>query len=143
MARLKVYYGVEKLNKIKHKRAICILFANSGDYRFDDSGRSYQARFVARQMHLAYTREQTKSEAADAAGCNRDFVGYSMFLDDRRYGGSLEAVLADNSEADRHNVSKAERKRISDAIRKVFMEVFPDYKEPVRQLGLFENNESV
>lgn len=139
---LKVYYGIEKTNSIKHKRAICILFSNSNDFRMDKDGRSYQDRFVARQMHLAYTRPQTAAEAADALGCNTVFVGYSMFIDDRRYGGSLQKVLAANSAADKNNVSKAERQRIAEALHEIFMEVYPDYKEPVRQLqlNLFTNH---
>lgn len=100
MGRLRVYYGIEKTNAVKHKRAICVLFENTGAFRVDNKGNSYQDRFVARQMHLAYTRQQTLAEAADAAAQNQAFTGYSLFVDDKRFKGSLNAVLAFNSQAD-------------------------------------------
>lgn len=141
MGRLRVYYGIEKTNAVKHKRAICVLFENTGAFRVDNKGNSYQDRFVARQMHLAYTRQQTLVEAADAAAQNQTFTGYSLFVDDKRFKGSLNAVLAFNSQADSKNVSRAERERISEALRRVFMEVYPDYKEPQIQGTLFTNED--
>lgn len=141
MGRLRVYYGIEKTNAVKHKRAICVLFENTGAFRVDNKGNSYQDKFVARQMHLAYTRQQTLAEAADAAAQNQAFTGYSLFVDDKRFKGSLNAVLAFNSQADSKNVSRAERERISEALRRVFMEVYPDYKEPQIQGTLFTNED--
>lgn len=141
MSRLKVYYGIEKTNAIKHKRAVCVLFENAGAFRVDNKGNSYQDRFVARQMHLAYTRKQTEAEAADAAVQNQVFTSYSLFVDDNRFKGSLAAVLSFNSQADSKNVSRAERERISEALCRVFMEVYPDYREPQEQGSLFTNED--
>lgn len=137
MTKLRVYYGIEKTNAVKHRRAICVLFENTGAFRVDNNGKSYQDRFVARQMHLAYTRLQTPAEAADATYQNRVFTGFSMFIDDKRFNGSLNAVLAFNSQADCNNVSRAERLRISEALRKQFKEIYPDYREPQMQGELF------
>lgn len=139
--RLKVYYGIEKTNSVKHKRAVCVLFENARAFRVDNKGNSYQDRFVARQMHLAYTRNQTIEEAADATAQNQVFTSYSLFVDDKRFKGSLEAVLAFNSQADSKNVSRAERERISEALRRVFMEIYPDYREPQEQGLLFTNED--
>ena len=139
--RLKVYYGIEKTNAIKHKRAVCVLFENTGAFRVDSKGNSYQDRFVARQMHLAYTRKQTAEEVEDAIAQNQVFTSYSLFVDDKRFRGSLNAVLAFNSQADSKNVSRAERERISEALRRVFMEVYPDYREPQEQGTLFKNED--
>lgn len=141
MSKLKVYYGIEKTNSVKHKRAICVLFENTGAFRIDNKGNSYQDRFVARQMHLAYTRRQTPAEAADASMQNRVFTGFSMFVDDKRFNGSLNAVLAFNSQADSKNVSRAERERIAEALRKMFREVYPDYREPQIMGELFTNED--
>ncbi len=141
MGRLRVYYGIEKTNAIKHKRAVCVLFENTGAFRVDNKGCSYQDRFVARQMHLAYTRLQTLSEEADAVGQNQVFTSYSLFIDDKQFKGSLNEVLDFNSKADSKNVSRAERERISEAIRRVFMEIYPDYREPQVQGNLFTNED--
>lgn len=141
MGRLKVYYGIEKTNAVKHKRAVCVLFENTGAFRVDNKGNSYQDRFVARQMHLAYTRRQTSGEAADAAAQHQAFTSYSLFIDGKRFRGSLDAVLAFNSQADSNNVSRAERERIAEALRRVFMEVYPDYREPQQQGLLFTNED--
>ena len=141
MTKLKVYYGIEKTNAVKHKRAVCVLFENTGAFRVDNKGNSYQDRFVARQMHLAYTRRQTPAEAADAAAQNQVFTSYSLFIDDKRFKGSLDAVLTFNSQADSKNVSRAERERIAEALRRVFKEVYPDYREPQEQGLLFTNGD--
>ena len=126
---LKVYYGIDKTNAVKRRRAVCVLFENTGPFRTDANGRSYQDRYVERQMHLAYTRQQTPQEAADAATQRQTFTCYTMFVDDRRFNGSLNAVLEFNSQADSRNISEEERLRIAEAIRKVFREVYPEYKE--------------
>lgn len=130
MHKLKVYYGIEKTNAIKHKRAICVLFENTGAFRVDNKGNSYQDRFVARQMHLAYTRQQTEEEQKEAVHKNQAFTNYSLFIDDKRFKGSLNAALMFNSQADSNNVSHSEREYIAEKLRKVFMELYPDYKEP-------------
>jgi hypothetical protein len=139
MSNLKVYYGVEKMNKIKHKPAICVLFENQSAFRFDDKHTSYQERYVNRCMHLAYTRFQTAAEAAEAYKANQTFTGFSMFLDDNRFGNSLEKVLHFNSLVDDRNVGKSERDKIKMALYEKFKEIYPTYKEPIRQLKLFTN----
>ena len=53
--------------------------------------------------------------------------------------GSLEAALRANSDADRYNVSTAERKRIADALRSSYMSEHRDHKEPTRQLDLYDD----
>lgn len=60
-------------------------------------------------------------------------------MDDKHIAGSIEAALRANSEADRYNVSPAERKRIADELRKWYMSEHRNYKEPIRQLELFED----
>lgn len=122
---LKVYYGIEKQNKVKKKRAVCVLFSNSPDYRFDTSGRSYQDRFVDRQMHLAYTRMQTEAEASEAKKSNRDFTAWRLLIDEPPFNGSIEAVLAENAKDDAKNVSEQERTAIADALRRKFHEIYP------------------
>ena len=75
----------------------------------------------------------------DVHVCKRLFTEYSVFMDDRHIRGSLEAALRANSDADRYNVPQAERDRIAGALRSWYLQEHRDYKEPVRQLDLFED----
>ena len=113
--RLRVFYGWCKLGKIRKREGISIIYENQEGWRY-----------------------QTEGEASDAKQLNRIFTEYCIFFDDKKIAGSLEAALRANSEADRYNVSTAERKRIADALRSSYMSEHRDYKEPVRQLDLFE-----
>lgn len=46
-------------------------------------------------------------------------------------------MLQINSEADKNHVSKIMRKKISEALRDVFVKANPRYKDPFKQLDLF------
>lgn len=61
-----------------------------------------------------------KTEEKEGRQQNRIFTEFSLFLDEKPINGSLEKCLLINSEADKNNVSKAMRERISEALRKAF-----------------------
>lgn len=128
----RVYYGWAKLNKIRKKEAISVIFENH-------AGAGEHHRFgktISKSQHTVFSRFQTDKEAEDATGHVRMFTEYSIFLDDKHINGSLEAALQANSNADRHNVSKKVRDEIADCLRKWFIEHHPGYKEKSRQLEI-------
>jgi len=132
--RLRVFYGWCKLGKIRKREGISIIYENEEGVA--DHHRMGKVLYKA-QYNVCW-RYQTEGEANDAKQLNRIFTEYCVFMDDKHIGGSLEAVLRANSIADRYNVSQAERTRIADELRKWYMSEHRDYKEPIRQLNLFE-----
>lgn len=134
-ARLRVFYGWCKLGKIRKREGISIIYENeegvAGHHRMNRS-------FLSAQYNVCW-RYQTEGEASDAKQLNRVFTEYCVFMDDKHISGSLEAALRANSEADRYNVSPTERKRIADKLRKWYMSEHRNYKEPIRELELFED----
>ena len=83
-----------------------------------------------------FERYQTNEEEKESKQQNRIFTEYSLFFDEKPINGSLERCLLVNSDADKNNISKAIRDKISDALREAFMLANPDYKEPGSQLEL-------
>jgi hypothetical protein len=51
------------------------------------------------------------------------FTSYSLFIDDKRFKGNINAVLEANSEADKNNVSEDERKEISNKLLEKYIEL--------------------
>jgi len=133
--RLRVFYGWAKLGKIRKREGISIIYENEEGVA--DHHRMNRS-FLSAQHNVCW-RYQTDGEASDAKQSNHIFTEYSVFMDDRHIRGSLEAALRANSQADRYNVSEAERKRIADELRKWYLSEHRDYKEPIRQLNLFED----
>lgn len=134
-SRLRVFYGWAKLGKIRKREGISIIYENEEGVA--DHHRMNRS-FLSAQHNVCW-RYQTDGEASDAKQSNRIFTEYSVFMDDKRIAGSLEAALRANSQADRYNVSEAERKRIADELRKWYLSEHRYYKEPIRQLNLFED----
>lgn len=134
-ARLRVFYGWCKLGKIRKREGISIIYENEEGVA--DHHRMNRS-FLSAQYNVCW-RYQTEGEASDAKQLNRVFTEYCIFMDDKHIAGSLEEALRANSEADRYNVSPAERKRIADELRKWYMSEHRNYKEPIRQLELFED----
>ncbi len=134
---MKVYYGWQRPNKIAKRDALCVLFMNveSTPLRINKDGKDG----VTQKIHLCYERRQIAGESADAKLCNRIYTVFYIFMDDKRIGNSLEKALTVNYEADKNNVSKAERERIKTALREGYMHLHPKYVEPKQaiQLSLF------
>lgn len=128
--RLRVFYGWSKVNKIRKKEAISVIFEN-------DTQREEKAmRFINKMMHVVYVRNQTEDEKKGAENAIRMFTEYSIFLNERRFQGSLELALKCNFEADKNNVSQEERETIRSKLRDCYRSTHPKYKEPIVQLEL-------
>lgn len=126
---MKVYYGWTKLNKVKKHEAISVIYENCSVPE-----RSEWSRRAAQKT--VYVRNQTKEEEKDAIYCNRVYTEYSIFLDSKEVGGSLENALNINYEADKNNVSKAEREKIREALKREFLTTHKHYREYGFQLSL-------
>jgi hypothetical protein len=132
MGKLKVYYGWARIGGVRKKRALSVMFENEMLGCRSERGQ----RCLRTIQDTVFERYQTDEEMSDGKRQNRIFTEYSLFLDEKPINGSLERCLLINREADRNNVSKAMRERISDALRKSFMLSNPGYKEPCKQLSL-------
>lgn len=132
MEKLKVYYGWSRIGNVRKKRALSIMFENEVQ-----GCRSNRGQKVLRTIQdTVIERYQTNEEMSDGKHQNRIFTEYSLFLDEKPIDGSLEKCLLINHEADKNNVSKAIRDKISEALRKAFLMAYPDYEEPNNQLSL-------
>lgn len=132
MGKLKVYYGWSRIGNVRKKRALSVMFENEIQGCRSERGQ----RCLRTIQDIVFERYQNDEEMADGKRQNRIFTEYSLFLDEKPINGSLERCLLINSEADRNNVSKAMRDKISEDLRKAFMLAYPDYKEPNGQLTL-------
>ena len=132
MGKLKVYYGWAKIGNVRKKRALSVMFENEMLGCRSERGQ----RGLRTIQDTVFERYQTDEEMTDGKSQNRIFTEYSLSLDEKPINGSLKKCLLINSEADKNNVSKAMRERISEALRKSFMFANPGYKEPNNQLSL-------
>lgn len=132
MRHLKVYYGWAKTGNVRKKRALSVMFENDIQGCRSDRGQ----RCLRTIQDTVIERYQTEEEEKDGRKQNRIFTEYSLFLDEKPINGSLEKCLLINNEADKNNVSKSMRDKISDALQKAFICSNPGYKEPNSQLSL-------
>lgn len=121
---LRVFYGWAKVNKMRKREAISVIFEN------DSQREERTLRFINRMQNTVYVREQTDKEKIGIENSIRMYTEYSVFLSDKSIHGSLELALRCNSEADSHTVSEEERNLIASKLRKSFLENHPDYIEP-------------
>lgn len=121
---LRVFYGWTKLNKVRKKEAISIIYENR------KQNEEKVQRFISRAQNTVYVRNQTENEMKDGETSNRMFTEYSIRMDDRKIQGSLIRALNSNSEADKNNVSTKERKLIYDKLKTEYLLNNPLYKEP-------------
>lgn len=133
-ARLRVFYGWAKLGKVRKREGISIIYENSEGV----ADHHRMGKVLSKAQHTVCWRYQTEGEAKDAEGINRVLTEYSVFMDDKKIAGSLEAAIRANSLADQKNVSAVERTRIANELKKWYLSEHRDYKEPIRQLELFE-----
>lgn len=130
LSHLRVWYGWCRLNKIRKKRAISVIFENCFSLRNEISLKRFQ--------NTVYWRYQTDEEATDASYSNRMFTEWSIFLDEKPYNGDLEEALNKNFIADGNHVSQEERTEIMKKLKERFMLDYPGYAPPInRQLKLF------
>ena len=123
MALLRFFYGWAKINKIRKKEAISVIFENDAGFEKND-------KKVKLYQNTVYTRFQTKDELKDAEQSNRTFTEYSIYLDDKQIKGSLKRALEVNFLADKNNVSEDVREEIRSLLEKDFLFNHRGYKEP-------------
>ena len=123
MALFRVFYGWAKINKIRKKEAISVIFENDGGFEKND-------KKVKLYQNTVYTRFQTEYGLKDAEHSNRTFTEYSIYLDDKQIKGSLKRALEVNFLADKNNVSEEVRKKIRSLLEKDFLLNHRGYKEP-------------
>ena len=121
LSDLKVFYGWSRLNKIRKKRAISVIFENCQGARYRGE------QLLKRMQDTCYVRKQTVGEAADGGYKNRIFTEYSLFIDEKPFNGDLESVLQCNYESDQNNVSPDELELIRKALRDGFKKSYPMY----------------
>lgn len=126
--RLRVFYGWAKVNKIRRKEGISVIFEN--DYQKEER----TLRFINRMQTTVYVRDQTEQEKIGIEKAIRSYTEYSEFLSD--FQDSLELTLRNNYEADCNNVSEEERLLIASKLKESFLAAHPDYREPIIQLKL-------
>lgn len=141
-SKLRVFYGWAKVNKIRKKPAISVLFENEVVYDEDR-----ERRTINHLQTTNYTRIQTPEEAEDAKHNNRILTEYSLFLFDKEHNGDLEKLLQSNYQSDINNLDVFELETIRKALRDSFKICYPEIKlkkiekeikKPV-QLELFQN----
>lgn len=124
MSNLKVWYGWAKLNKIRKREAVSVIFENGKQSSERTDG------FIRKMQNTVYVRYQTDEEAKDAVSKSRMFTEYNIFMDDKAIRNSLDFALWENSEADANNVSANERAVIEAKLRTAYMSAHRLYKEP-------------
>lgn len=124
MSNLKVWYGWAKLNKVRKREAISVIFENGKQSSERTDG------FIRKMQNTVYVRYQTDEEAKDAVSKSRMFTEYNIFMDDKAIRNSLDFALWENSEADANNVSANERAVIEAKLRTAYMSAHRLYKEP-------------
>lgn len=132
MSKLRVFYGWAKLGTFRKKEAISVIFENEPN----TDCRRRTSTMLQKLQNTVISRFQTEDEAKDAAHSSRMFTEYSIFLEDKKIGGSLKEALRVNSESDRNNVSQQKRKEIAAELRRAYLQSHPHYKEPTWQLEL-------
>lgn len=130
---MKVYYGWARMNNAQKRESLAVIFLNSDmPPRLNKDGKDG----VTRYLDVCYVRNQTPKEEEDAKFSNRVYSVYNIFMDDKAIRGSLNKALKINSEADKNNVSKAERERISEALKSYYLNKHKGYNEPGYQLEI-------
>ena len=124
MSNLRVWYGWAKLNKIRKREAISVIFENGKQSSERTDG------FIRKMQNTVYVRYQTDEEAKDAESKSRMFTEYNTFMNDKAIRNSLDFALWVNSEADANNVSAKERAVIEEKLRTAYMSDHRQYKEP-------------
>ena len=124
MSNLRVWYGWAKLNKIRKREAISVIFENGKQSSERTDG------FIRKMQNTVYVRYQTDEEAKDAKSKSRMFTEYNIFMDDKAIRNSLDFALWENSEADANNVSANARAVIEAKLRAAYMSAHRQYKEP-------------
>ncbi|PZU20141.1 MAG: hypothetical protein DI589_18795 [Shinella sp.] len=121
----RVFYGYAKLTKkIVRKKELAIYYENCSAFSND--------KYIRQKIHIVYQRKQTLLEMTDFDIGNRSFTKYGYFIDEKPWNGDIERILENNFIAEVNHVSKKERNKIREMLRK---EYFSFYKVSPRPIG--------
>lgn len=121
LSDLRVFYGWSRLNKIRKKRAISVIFENC------QGARNRGEQLLKRMQDTCYVRKQTIGEAGDGEFSNRIFTEFSLFIDEKPFDGDLDSILQCNYEADLNNVLPDDLESIKKALKEGFRKSYPVY----------------
>ena len=118
-SRLQVWYGFDKLSKLRTQRALRI--------RFENSTASYSRKMEhIKRMGKTVMRYQSIEEAKAAEGQHREYTDWVLFIDKKPFFGDIDAVLEENFKADSNNVSEEEREHIRQELKKIWCTAYED-----------------
>ena len=115
--QLKVYYGWAKINKIRKREAISVIYEN-------EPGAGEHCRYsktLKKSQETVFVRFQSEEESLDAIHHNRVFTEFSIFMDDKAIGGDLEKALQANFDADKNHVPEDTRMEIKELLRRNYL----------------------
>ena len=129
MRELRVFYGWAKINGIRKREAISVIFENELD---GDPDR--KMKFINRMQDTVFVRAQTDQESKDSEGVSRAFTEFSIYMDDKNIKGSLSAALEFNFQADKNHISEEIREEIRSKLHDAYLKSHRGYKEPERKI---------
>lgn len=133
--KLRVWYGVRRLNKIAKQKSIIVIFENSRNGDFEKNEKK-----VKMYMDIAYMRYQTFEEKTDAAFKLRVFHTFELYID-KKFKGDFELALEHNSLSDQNHVELEERDVIKNKLRSLIGSKYKMYStETIRGQLRFEFN---
>lgn len=121
---MKVYYGIDRLNKVMKKPCFTVLYLNT-----DKGFLEYHEKKIRQRMNVFYERKQSDGEWEDAKKSNRIFTVYRCFIYEKPFNGDLDFIVSNNFNADENNVSEEERLVISNKLRTSLLLAYPDLKK--------------
>lgn len=132
--KLRVWYGVRKLNKIAKKKSIIVIFENAigGDSEKNEKKMNWY-------MHVAHCRLQTEEEKKDSVFSTRVFTTYEKLID-QTFKGDYELALEHNSIDDQNHVSLEERLIIQEKLKVLIRRHYPDLFEVKTHQSKFNFN---
>lgn len=134
MSKFRVYYGWARINKIRKREAISVIFENC------QQNKEHAERFIKRMQDTVYVRFQTEEESKDAEGINRMYTEFSIFMDHKNIRGSLNAALTENYIADSNHVPENIRDEIRKKLHTTFISSHLSYKEPAESVNQLTDN---
>ena len=129
--KLKVYYGFTKLNKVMTKRELAIYFENA------NNNPEKNLRYVSRCMDIVYTRDQSQDEEDDKPlPAFKMFHKFGYLIDSKAWTGDIDAILHNNFEADKNNITLEERVIIKDKLKEYYKTHYNKNKNEKIQLKI-------
>ncbi|HEY4543564.1 MAG TPA: hypothetical protein VIG40_02875 [Tissierellaceae bacterium] len=118
---MRVYYGIDRLNKIMKKPCFTVLYLNTSGGLLCDHEKKIKQR-----MNVFYSRKQSEAEWDDSKKSNRVFTVYRCYIYEKPFNGQLDFILNNNYHADENNASEEERLIIKEKLKRALLLAYPD-----------------